>query len=464
MIPIVAIVGRPNVGKSTLFNRLTGQQLAIVHDSPGVTRDRNYSQAFLNGRELILVDTGGFDPHTDDPMGAGIARHVVAAIEEADVVMCILDGQGPATEADFASVQLLRESDKPVIYIANRVDNQRQANEATELYSLGLEDLIFVSALHGRGLAELEYKLGKALPPPVKAEEREENTYPHVALVGRPNAGKSSTLNYLAHSEKSLVDDKPGTTRDPVDVDLVYKNKPYRIVDTAGIRRKARVDGEVELASVMRSIRAASRADVVVLVVDATEGIAEQDARLVGLCAERGRALVVAMNKMDLLTPEEQQKALADAKTKLHFSKFTPILRTSAKDGKGVSRLMRTVDEAFSEFYRRVPTGELNRFFEGILLKTPPPTKGGRAPRLYYITQAQVGPPLFVVMASYPENLEDHYMRYVQNQLRTTFNFNSVPVKVKYKPRRRRGSDTEQSEKTGKTRAKSNAVAKAKRS
>jgi len=438
--PIVAIVGRPNVGKSTLFNRLTGANLAIVHDAPGVTRDRHYADAHLGGRDITLIDTGGFDPTTEDPMGKGIARHVVAAIEEADVILCVLDADGPPTEPDRASIALLRKSGRPVVYVANKVDNPKKALAASELYELGVESLIHVSALHGRGTHELVRALVDALPAEAAEAEAEPEAedLPRLALVGRPNAGKSSLLNCLAGSERSLVDNAPGTTRDPVDMRVEYRGRKYMVVDTAGVRRPSKVDAGIEAASVMRSLRAISRAHVVVLMCDAAIGVAEQDARLFGLCADRKRALVVGLNKMDLLDKAQQKRALETAREALHFARWAPMVNLSAKTGNGVETLMKRVDTATAEFRQRVPTGELNRFFEQVLQASPPPTRGGKAPRIYYMTQARVAPPVFVAMCSFPQQIAESYKRFVANQIRKAFGFTSIPVTVEYRERRRR--------------------------
>lgn len=440
MTPIVAIVGRPNVGKSTLFNRLTGQNLAIVHDAPGVTRDRHYADAHIGGRDVTLIDTGGFDPTTEDPMGKGIARHVIAAIDEADVILCVLDAEGPPTEPDRASIQLLRKSGRPVVYIANKVDNPKKALAASELYELGVESLIHVSALHGRGTHELTRAVVDALGPDDAEDdaEAEPDEMPRLALVGRPNAGKSSLLNCLAGSERALVDNQPGTTRDPIDMRVEYRGRRYMVVDTAGVRRPSKVDAGIEAASVMRSLRAISRAHVVVLMCDAAIGVAEQDARLFGLCADRKRALVVGLNKMDLLDKAEQKRAVEAAREALHFARWAPMVNLSAKTGTGVPTLMKHVDVAASEFKRRVPTGELNRFFEQVLQANPPPTRGGKAPRIYYMTQARVAPPVFVAMCSFPQQIAESYKRFVANQIRKAFGFTSVPVAVEYRERRRR--------------------------
>jgi len=436
MIPIVAIVGRPNVGKSTLFNRLAGTQTAIVHDEPGVTRDRHYADVHIFSRTFTLIDTGGFDPADTDAIGRGIARHVRAAVDEADVVMCVLDGLGPPTEADAAAVRMLRQTDKPVIYLANRLDNQKQAQEQTELYALGI-DPIAVSALHGRGMDALGEALLRALPPADASDEAPSEVVPRLALIGRPNAGKSSLLNRLSGEERSLVDDRPGTTRDPVDARIDYKGQPYVVVDTAGIRRRSKVEQGIESASVMQSLRTMSRADVVALLCDASEGLAEQDARLLGLVADRARPIVVGMNKMDLLDASQRKRALEQAKSQLHFAPWAPIVPFSNKTGEGVNQLMTAVRRSFTEYSQRVPTGELNTFLQALVEQKPPPA-GRRSPRLFFMTQAQSSPPVFVVMCSNPEDIKDAYRRFLANQVRTTFGFESVPVVIRYKNRRRR--------------------------
>jgi GTP-binding protein len=436
--PIVAVVGRPNVGKSTLFNRLAGKGLAIVDDQPGVTRDRHYATAHLHGRNVTLVDTGGFDPDSDDPMQQGIARHVRAAIQEADVVLCVLDGSAPPTAADREAVRLLRRSDRPVVYAANKVDAAGKLSEAAELYRLGVPELVAVSALHGRGTAELAEAIATRLPPFEAASEEAADGIARVALVGKPNAGKSSLFNRLAGEERALVDARPGTTRDPVDSRIVFGGRPFIVVDTAGIRRRARVERGIELVSVMRSIRAMERADVAVLMCDATEGVTEQDARLVGLATERRRALVIGLNKMDAVPKSARTELVEAARSELAFARWAPIVPLSAKTGLGVNELMQKVGKAADELKRRVSTAELNRFFRSVLERQAPPTQRGRAPRIYYLTQAESSPPLFIAWASFPESIKPSYKRFVENQIRSAFGFESVPVTVHYRARDRR--------------------------
>jgi GTP-binding protein len=442
MTPIVAVVGRPNVGKSTLFNRLVGQSLAIVDDMPGVTRDRHYAPAHLFGRNVTLIDTGGFDLTSDDPMQQGIARQVQAAIDEADVIVCVLDGTSPPTQPDREAIDLLRRSKKPVVYVANKVDTRDREAASAELYELGVPDLVLVSALHGRGTGQLAEAVAQHLPENEEEAAAEEDV-PRVALLGRPNAGKSSLFNRLAGAERSLVDDKPGTTRDPVDTRITFGGREFVMVDTAGVRRRARVEQGLELVSVLRSIKAVERANVVVLLCDATEGAAEQDARLLGLAIDRRRAIVVGLNKVDLMSREEKKRALENAQGDLHFARFAPIVEISAKTGYGVPELMSKVGKAADEMQRRVPTAELNRFFREVLERQPPPTHMNRSPRIYYITQARVSPPLFVAVANYPEAIKESYQRFVANQIRKAFGFESVPIKVEYRKRSRRGDDDE---------------------
>lgn len=438
MKPLIAIVGRPNVGKSTLFNRLVGEKLAIVHDLPGVTRDRHYADAFLQGREVTVIDTGGFDPNDEDPMHQGIARHVKAAIEEADVILCLLDALAPPTEADRQAVQLLRKANKPVVYFANRADNKQVELDATELHRLGLTDLIAGSALHGRRMADLEYALLSHLPPVAKPAEQSPDEIPKIALIGRPNAGKSSLINQLAGSERSLVDHRPGTTRDPVDATITFDGKQYLFVDTAGVRRRSKINEDIESASVMRAIKCIERADLVVLMCDGTEPISEQDMRLLALATDRGRSVIVGLNKSDLLTKSEQVAGVDKAKETLHFAPWIPIVRLSAMKGRGTKALMARIDKSYAEFSRRVTTSQLNRFFVEVLERRTPPTRGGKAPRLFYVTQAQTKPPLFVAMCNLPDLIDESYKRFLVNQLRDAFGFESVPIRVSYRARRRR--------------------------
>jgi len=438
-LPIVAIVGRPNVGKSTLFNRLARRRLAIVHDEPGVTRDRHYADTMALGRRYTLVDTGGFDPDDDDPMKAGIARHVRAAIEEADAIVFVTDATTPITAADRAAIDLLRRSKKPVFFAANKADGPMRDAEAMEVYRLGVEKVFPVSALHGRGIGDLEESLVEALPP--ADEIAEEEDVARVAIVGRPNAGKSSLINRILGEDRMLVDPRPGTTRDAIDALAIVDGARFVLVDTAGIRRKSKVEKSgdaVESLGVLSAIRSIERAHVAIVMCDANEGVSEQDAKILGLADERGRGLVIALNKSDLLTGKAAHDAEKKAREKLSFAPWAPIVLLSAKTGRGVSDLLATARRVREQFSLRIPTGELNRFFEQVLENRSPPTQGGKAPRLYYITQAETAPPLFVVVASAAHAVHFSYRRFVVNQLRKRFGFQGVPIRVAYRDKRKR--------------------------
>jgi GTPase len=438
-LPLVAVVGRPNVGKSTLFNRLARKRLAIVHDEPGVTRDRHYVDTSAFGRDYTLIDTGGFDPDSDDPMKSGIVRHVESAIAEADVIVFVSDALVPLTGADRVAVKLLRKANKPVLYAANKADSPKLDPEAFELYRLGAKEVFPISALHGRGIGELEAAIVEALPP-AREQEVDDTTVPRVTIAGKPNAGKSSLVNRILGEDRMLVDPRPGTTRDAIDALVEREGKRYVFVDTAGLRRKGKVtkgSDLIEAASVTAAVQAMERSSVVMLLCDAKEGVAEQDAKILGLANDRGRGMVIALNKTDLLTKTELARAETAARDKISFAPFVPVCPISAKTGRGLSGLFDAIDRVSSAFHTRVPTGELNRFFEQVLAIRPPPTSGGRAPRLYYITQAETAPPLFVVVASSPDSVHFSYRRFVANQLRTHFGFEGVPLNVVYREKRR---------------------------
>lgn len=438
-LPIVAVVGRPNVGKSTLFNRLARRRLAIVHDEPGVTRDRHYASTSAFGHDYTLIDTGGFDPDDDDPMKSGIARHVKAAIEEADVIVFVSDALVPLTSADRLAVKLLRKSNKPVIYAANKADSPKLDADAFDIYRLGVEKVFPVSALHGRGIGDLEAAIVAELPNK-EAPDVEEGRIPRITIAGRPNAGKSSLMNRILGEDRMLVDPRPGTTRDAIDT-LVEKNdKRYIFVDTAGLRRKGKVtkaQDQIEAASVALAVQAMERSSVVVLLCDAKEGVAEQDAKILGLANDRGRGMIIALNKIDLLSKSEIKKAEEEARDKISFAPFAPVIEVSAKTGRGVANLFAEIDKVSTAYHSRVSTGALNRFFEQVLDTRPPPTSGGRAPRLYYITQAETSPPVFVIISSSPDSVHFSYQRFVINQLRQHFGFDGVPIRVVYREKRR---------------------------
>lgn len=437
-LPIVAIVGRPNIGKSTLFNRLAGAPLALVEDVEGVTRDRHVAAAFIRGREVLLVDTGGFDPMSSDPLKEGIAKHVLEAIAEADAVVCMFDASVGLHPVDSHAVSLLRKQNRKVVYAANKADSKAQIHDSHDLYRLGVDKIIPLSALHGVGISELEDAIFEHLPEMLEVELSAHKEIPRVAIVGRPNAGKSSLVNRVLGEERQLVSDIPGTTMDAIDSLIERDGHRFVFIDTAGIRRKRGIDTTLESLAVMKAIRSIERADVTVLLIDAKEGIAEQDARLVGLIAERGRGLIIGLNKSDLLTNEERKAAIERTQDVLNFAPWAEILPLSAKTGRAVPKLLDALNRVLKERRKRVSTSELNRFFEQVLDRHPPPVYKSKAVRLYYVTQAEIEPPRFIVVTNEPEAIHFSYQRYVMNALRKQFGFEGTPIRVMYRPRSRR--------------------------
>ncbi|MGB5548514.1 MAG: ribosome biogenesis GTPase Der, partial [Polyangiales bacterium] len=407
-------------------------------DIPGVTRDRHYADAFAFGREFVLIDTGGFDPESDDPMKAGITSQVRLALEECDVVVCVVDATVDPLPADREAVALLRDAGKPVIFVANKADSQAREHYAVSYYELGIDSIMPISALHGRGIGDLEEEIFHQLPEVLEITEPELRV-PRVAIIGRPNAGKSSLVNQLCGEERQLVDNRPGTTVDSIDTLVERDGQNLILIDTAGIRRKRSVKKRgVEGLSVLQAIRSIERCHVVVLMIDAEDGVGEQDAKIAGLADDRGRALIIALNKTDLLDRDAQKKAMDRAREVLAFVPWAPMVTVSALRGRGIQALLGRVDDAVTEHRKRIGTAELNRFFEEVLDKHPPPTMHHRSVRLYYITQASVAPPTFVVMTNSPDDVHFSYQRYVVNQIRQRFGFRGTPIRVRYRGKKGR--------------------------
>ena len=437
-LPLVAIVGRPNVGKSTLFNRLAGGRPALVEDVPGVTRDRRYGEADFGGRRFRIVDTGGLDPGAEEgAIQAGIHRQARRALDEADLIVFVTDAREGLTPTDREVADLLRQAKAPVIVVANKVDGAAQEALVGEIFELGLGDVIGMSASHGRGARELLDAILEQLPdvkpPPVEGEAP---ATVRIAFVGRPNVGKSSLVNRLLGEERVLVHDKPGTTTDPVDTPFELDGRSYVLVDTAGIRKRARVEEPTEKIAVSMALGQIQRADVAVLTIDASEGPAEQDQKIAGQIEESGRAALIVVNKDDLLSGEAERKKLTEKiGDTLQFLSWAPIVFVSAKTGKGVTKIVDEARHVFEEHGKRIATAELNRFFAEVCEHTPPPTFRGKPVRIFYLTQPASHPPTFLLWANRPELVHYAYRRFLVNKLRERFGFRGSPVRIVTKRR-----------------------------
>lgn len=432
--PVVAVVGRPNVGKSSLVNRILGRRAAVVEDVPGVTRDRVTYDADWNGREFIVMDTGGWETKTRG-MAALVAAQAERAMNEADVVVLVVDARVGATDTDEAVVKVLRRSGVPVLLAANKVDDTRAELEASALWSLGLGEPLPVSALHGRGSGDFLDRLLEVMPEHGRGADRE--TGPRrVALLGKPNVGKSSLLNQLAGSERVVVDDVAGTTVDPVDELVEIKGTPWWFVDTAGIRRRVREASGHEYYASLRTRTALERAEVAVVLVDASEPLTEQDVRLVTMVVDAGRALVLACNKWDLMDDERRRYLERELERDLVQIPWAPRVNISAKTGRGVEKLVPELQHALTSWQRRISTGRLNTFLRELADEHPHPLRGGRQPRILFGTQAGVSPPTFILFTT--GFLEAGYRRFIERRLREEYDFTGTPIQINLRIREKR--------------------------
>jgi GTP-binding protein len=437
--PVVAIVGRPNVGKSTLFNRIIGRNLAIIEDMPGVTRDRNYAEAEWEGKRFLIVDTGGFEPETDDPMYSKMREQTTLAVEEADHIIFLMDGQQGLVPSDIEVSHRLRASGKPVIYAVNKVDGVRHEALLPDFYRLGIDALFAVSAQHGPGFSELMDELSRMLPETdEQPQDKETAAMPRIAIIGRPNVGKSSFVNALIGEDRMIVSPIAGTTRDAVDSIYQYYGKKYVLVDTAGIRSRGRISQGVEKYSVMRAMKSISRTDIALVLIDASEGITEQDERIVGLAHEAGKGIIIGLNKWDLVPDREQafKRFTQDVQQRLKFADYASVLTISAVTRQRITKVFEEIDRIVAEREKRVPTADLNRIFERLAAGHEPPLYRGKRVKYYYITQVDIKPPTFVVFVNYPDGVHFSYLRYIENNLRQSFGFRGTPIRIFAKRRR----------------------------
>lgn len=434
---LVAIVGRPNVGKSTLFNKLVGKRLSIVDDTPGVTRDRIYGKCEWLNREFTLIDTGGIEPKTDDTILAQMREQAMLAIDSADCIIFVTDMTTGVTANDTDVANMLMKSGKPVVLAVNKDDNiGAPPPEFYEFYNLGLGDPISVSAVHGHGTGDLLEAVFRNLPPD-EPEEYEENAI-KVAVIGKPNVGKSSLVNYLTGEERSIVSDIAGTTRDAIDSEVIRGDDRYIFIDTAGMRRKAKVTENIEHFSVLRALMAVDRADVCVVMIDATVGFTEQDSKVAGYAHDKGKACVIAVNKWDAV-PDKTDKTMQEFTKKLEndfsFMSYAPFVFISAKTGARVDKLFDLIKIVHEQHNRRISTGVLNDMLSYATSRVQPPSDKGKRLKVYYMTQASTAPPTFVIFCNSKELFHYSYQRYLENQIRETFGLDKTPIKISIRER-----------------------------
>lgn len=434
-IPIVAIVGRPNVGKSMLFNRILGKRVSIVEDTPGVTRDRIYASAEWLNHRFTMVDTGGIELKSADTITQATMKQVQIAINSADVIIFTVDGKSGLTSADEEVADLLRRANKPVVLAVNKIDNIKEQDNVYDFYRLALGDPIPISAVHGLNIGELLDKVIAHFKPVEDIEYDED--YIKVAVIGRPNVGKSSLINKILREERMIVSDVPGTTRDAVDTLLEHEGSTYVFIDTAGMRKRGKVEEALEYYSVLRGLAAIERSDVVLMVLDATEMVTEQDKKIAGYAHDKGRAVILVVNKWDLIEKDERTMDLCREQVRngLAFMQYAPIVFISAKTGQRVHRVMELIKYVADQHAMRIKTSVLNDFLQDITAMVEPPSDRGRRLKLYYMTQTGVKPPRFTVFVNDPELVHFSYRRYIENQLRSSFGLEGTPLQITFKKR-----------------------------
>ncbi|MBU3932717.1 MAG: ribosome biogenesis GTPase Der [Proteobacteria bacterium] len=431
MKPVIAIIGRPNVGKSTLFNRLAGGGKAIVIDEPGATRDRNYTDCTWNNRPFTLIDTGGFEPAAKVEILVQMREQTKLAIEEADIILFMMDGRDGLTPSDQEIARMLRVVKKTVFYTVNKVDGPRHEALVSEFYRLGIEKLYPISAQHGPGLDDLMDDVADCLPEAEPVKDGEGDRI-RIAVIGRPNVGKSSLINRILGYERTIVNPVPGTTRDAIDTPITRDGKHYLLIDTAGIRRKSRISLTMEKYSIVQALKAIDRADIALILLDAKEGISEQDIKIAGLAMEKGTACILVVNKWDLVEKDNSTIGtyVEDIRYNSKFLEFAPIIFVSALSGQRVTKIFALIERVYAQYTRRVETGELNRKIREIIEANPPPGRQSRPHIFNYITQVAIKPPSFVLFVRDPDNIHFSYERYLVNRIRETFGFAEVPIRL----------------------------------
>lgn len=434
--PIVAIVGRPNVGKSTLFNKLAGKRISIVQDTPGVTRDRIYAEAEWLNYKFTMIDTGGIEPESSDIIIKQMRRQAQIAIEMADVILFIVDGKEGLTASDIEVAQMLRKSKKRIVLAVNKIDNLKDENNSYEFYNLGIGDPVTISAAQGKGLGDLLDEVVKDFD--ALMEEEQDDEYIRIAMIGKPNVGKSSLINRLLGEDRNIVSNVPGTTRDAIDSYLETEEGKFILIDTAGLRRKSKVKEEIERYSVVRTYAAIERADVCILMIDANEGITEQDEKIVGYAHELNKAIMVVVNKWDLI--EKDDKTLSnyqkDLQRNLKFMPYAQYMFISALTGQRVNKILKVAKGCYDNYCKRVSTGILNEVINKAILMKEPPVVGLKRIKIYYATQVATKPPKFVFFVNDVNASHFSYERYLENQLRDSFDFKGTGIEIEYRQRK----------------------------
>ncbi|MCC6534213.1 MAG: ribosome biogenesis GTPase Der [Burkholderiales bacterium] len=433
MLPTIVLVGRPNVGKSTLFNRLTRSRSAIVADTPGVTRDRHYGRGRMGDRPFLVVDTGGFEPAATEAIVLAMARQTLLAVTEADAVVFLVDAREGLNPQDQVVAQRLRASGSRVWLAVNKAEGLDRAIAAAEFHELGLGRPWPISSAHGDGIGVLIEDILGAMPAEPQDAGEDTDKQPRIAVVGRPNAGKSTLANALLGQERLITSPVPGTTRDSITVEFQHRGRAYRLIDTAGLRRRARISEAVEKFSVIRALQSIEEANVAILVIDAMEGVSDQDANIAGYVLEAGRATVVAANKCDLLTASARARLKAELQRRLHFLDFARFHFISAQAAQGLDDLMRSVDEAYRAAFLKMPTPRLTRVVRDAIAANPPPRKGLTRPRLRYAHQGGSNPPIVVAHGSGVGNLPQSYRRYLEGRVRAAFKLHGTPLRIEYR-------------------------------
>jgi GTP-binding protein len=444
--PVLAIVGRPNVGKSTLFNKLLGERKAIVDDSPGVTRDRNYGEAEWAGRKFQLIDTGGLNTDAEGDLEESVQKQSRLALREADVILFLFDGKGGLNPLDREAVGLLRKEDKPVLFAVNKIDSRQRADNLYEFYALGIDPLFSISAEHGLGISDLMDEVVQQFPNAEESDEKTEEKAPlRISVVGRPNVGKSTLINRLLGFERSVVDSTPGTTRDALDTPFKLEGEPCLLVDTAGIRRKARINDRLERFSVSHSLRSVDRGDLVIHILDGVEGVTDQDAQILSYACQRGKALLLAVNKWDVVSKNgaDVESYREEVYYQLSFLDFVPVAFISASTGYGVRRMLETADGVLRAYGKKVSTSAMNQALQRIVRAHAAPLSQGKPVKFYYGTQTKTRPPTFTLFVNTPQAVPESYQRYLIHQLREHLALEYVPIRLvlrarREEPRRRR--------------------------